>query len=118
MLLIDLMKAVHGPVRKVSPAIKSKDGVLLTDPSQVGERWSEHFQGVLNQDSVFDESLLEDLPQWTVNPSLDDLPTLTEVEDCIKQLSSGKAPGEDGIPPDIYIHAYMVVKLLQRWCMM
>ena len=56
-----LMKAVHGPVRKVSPAIKSKDGVLLTDPVQVGGRWTEHFQGVLNQDSVLYRTLLEDL---------------------------------------------------------
>ena len=98
------MREVHGPVHKVSPAIKSKDGVLLTDPLQVRSRWGEHFKDVLNQVSDFDSSVLEDLPQWDVNPSLDDRPTLKEVEDSILQLASGKAAGEDGIPPEIYIH--------------
>ena len=29
------LKAVHGPVHKASPSIKSKDGVLLTEPAKV-----------------------------------------------------------------------------------
>ena len=82
------MREVHGPVHKVSPAIKSKDGVLLTDPLQVRSRWGEHFKDVLNQVSDFDRYVLEDLPQWDVNPSLDDRPTLKEVEDSILQLAS------------------------------
>ena len=98
------LKAVYGPKYKASPAIKSKDGVLLTEPAQVLDRWAEHFNGVLNQDSVFDMSLLQDIPQWGVNMSLKDLPTMEEVLVSIKQLSSGKAPGADGIPPDIYKH--------------
>ena len=98
------LKAVHGPIHKASPSVKSKDGVLLTEPSKVLDRWAEHFKGVLNQDSDFDMSLLDELPQWDVNTDLSDLPTLDEVQKSIKQLSSGKAPGEDGIPPDIYIH--------------
>ena len=98
------LKAVHGPVHQASPSIKSKDGVLLTEPAQVLDRWTEHFKGVLNQDSEFDMSLLEEIPQWDVNESLDAVPTLREVSDSIKQLTSGKSPGEDGIPPEIYKH--------------
>ena len=98
------LKAVYGPVHKASPSVKSKDGVLLTDPSDVLDRWAEHFKGVLNQDSNFDMTLLDELPQWDVDLSLDDVPTLEEVQNSIKQLSSGKAAGEDGIPPEIYIH--------------
>ena len=98
------LKAVHGPIHKASPSIKSKDGVLLTEPSKVLDRWAEHFKGVLNQDSNFDMSLLDELPQWDVNMDLLEVPTLEEVQTSIKQLSSGKAPGDDGISPDIYIH--------------
>ena len=98
------LKAVYGPVHKASQSIKSKDGVLLTDPSEVLDRWAEHFKGVLNQESDFDMSVLDELPQYDVNSGLDDIPTLEEVQTCLKQLSSGKAPGEDGIPPEIYIH--------------
>ena len=51
------LNAVYGPVHKASQSIKSKDGVLLTEPSKVLERWAEHFKGVLNQDSDFDMSV-------------------------------------------------------------
>ena len=96
------LKAVYGPSYKSSPGIKSKDGVLLTEPAQVLDRWSEHFNGVLNQDSEFDISVLDEIPQWDVKQSLTDLPTLDEVILSIKQLTAGKAAGADGIPPDVF----------------
>ena len=73
------LKAVHGPVHKASPSVKSKDGVLLTEPSKVLDRWAEHFEGVLNQDSDFDMSVLDELPQYDVNRDLDAVPSLEEV---------------------------------------
>ena len=33
------LKAIHGPKHKASPAIKSIDGVLLTEPAAVGPTW-------------------------------------------------------------------------------
>ena len=96
------LKAVYGPSYKTSPGIKSKDGVLLTEPAQVLDRWSEHFNGVLNQDSDFDMSVLDEIPQWDIKQSLSDLPTLEEVSLSIKQLTAGKAAGADGIPPDVF----------------
>ena len=98
------LKAVYGPSYKVSAAIKSKEGVLLTEPAQILDRWAEHFKGVLNQDSEFDLTVLQDIPQWDTKQSLDALPTLEEVLKSIKQLTCGKAAGEDGIPPDVYKH--------------
>ena len=103
------LKKVYGPTHKASSAIKSKEGVLLTEPVEILNRWAEHFKGVLNQDSAFDMSLLQDIPQWAVNNSLNDAPTLEEVLKCIKQLSSGKAPGSDGIPPDTYKHGGLAI---------
>ena len=40
---------------------------------------------------------------------LDMLPTIEEVKVSIKQLTSGKSPGEDGIPPDVYMHGGVAV---------
>ena len=57
------LKKVYGPTHKASSAIKSKEGVLLTEPVEILNRWAEHFKGVLNQDSAFDMSLLQDIPQ-------------------------------------------------------
>ena len=96
------VKAVYGPSYKTSPGIKSKDGVLLTEPAQVLDRWSEHFKGVLNQDSEFDVSVLDEIPQYDIEQSLSSMPTLEEVSLSIKQLTAGKAAGADGIPPDVF----------------
>ena len=115
------LKAVHGPSHKSSQSVKSKDGVLLTEPSKVLDRWAEHFNGVLNQDSDFDRTVLDDLPQYPVKQSLDDLPTLEEVIKAIGELSSGKAPGQDGISPEIYKHGGEIIArklhelLVQIW---
>ena len=70
------LKAVYGPTHKASPAIKSKEGVLLTEPPKVLDRWAEHFNKVLNQDSAFDMSVLDEFPQWETNWSLSDVPTI------------------------------------------
>ena len=98
------LKVVHGPVHKASHSIRSKEGVLLTEPSRVLDRWAEHFNEVLNQNVEFDKTVLDELPQFNVNSGLADTPTLVEVQTCLNQLSSGKAPGEDCIPAEIYIH--------------
>ena len=95
---------VYGPVHKSSQSIKSKEGVLLTEPPAILDRWGEHFEGVLNQGADFDYTVLDELPQYEVNYALDEVPTLEEVQKSLKQLSSGKAPGEDGIAAEIYIH--------------
>ena len=113
------LKAVHGPVHIASPSVKSKDGAVLTEPAKVLDRWAEHFKGVLNQDSEFDMTVLEEIPQWDLNQSLDSPPTLKEVSDSIEQLTSGKSPGEDGIPPEIFKHggpaiAEQVLKVFKK----
>ena len=56
----------------------------------------------LNQPSKFDDTVLNAIPQWGVATYLDNYPTLGEVQRAINQLSSGKAPGADSIPPEIY----------------
>ena len=60
--------------------------------------------------SDFDSSVLEDIPQWETNHTLDEQPTLAEVEKSIKQLASGKAAGADGIPPDVYKHGGAAIR--------
>ena len=99
------LKAIYGPKYQSYPSIKSKDGeTLITDPKGILNRWVEHFDSVLNQPSTFDMGVLDKLPHWNVNPDLAIPPSLKEVEDSIKQLSSGKAAGADGIPPDVFKH--------------
>ena len=66
------------------------------------DRWAEHFENVLNRPSNINEEAIERLPQIPVNDTLAEPPTEEEVTKAIKRLSSGKAPGADSIPAEIY----------------
>ena len=66
------------------------------------KRWAEHFDGVLNRPSSINDEAINRLPQVECNPLLDELPTVSETVKAIQLLSSGKAPGSDAIPAEIY----------------
>ena len=74
---------------------------LLTDKEAILKRWAEHFDGVLNRPSSINDEAINRLPQEKCNPLLDELPTVSEILKAIKFLS-GKAPGSDAIPANIY----------------
>ena len=66
------------------------------------KRWAEHFDGVLNRPSSINDETIKRLPQVECNPLLDEFPNVSETAKAIKLLSSGKAPGSDAIPAEIY----------------
>ena len=66
------------------------------------KRWAEHFDGVLNRPSSIIDEAINRLPQVECNPLFDELPTVSETVKAIKLLTSGKAPGSDAIPAEIY----------------
>ena len=66
------------------------------------KRWAEHVDGVLNRPSSINNEAIKRLPQEEFNPLLDELPVVSEKVKAIKLLSSGKAPGSDTIPAEIY----------------
>jgi hypothetical protein len=75
---------------------------LLTDQSDVLARWAEHFNEVLNAPSFFDHTVLNEIQQWPVSNELAVEPSLNEVQNAVKLLCSGKAPGEDSLPAEIF----------------
>ena len=66
------------------------------------KRWAEHFDSVLNRPSSIHDDAINRLPQVECNLLLDEFPTISETVKAIKLLSSGKAPGSDAIPAEIY----------------
>jgi len=74
---------------------------LLSDRGQILYRWAEHFEFVLNQLVAFDDSVLDEIPQWNNVTHLDQPPTEDEVLRAIRMLSSSKSPGAHSIPPEI-----------------
>ena len=96
------IKKVFGPHESGAAPISAKDGTLLTDKSDILNRWKEHFETVLNAPSVTDDDVIGSIQQLPEKIQLSVLPTLQEVFEAIKQIAMGKAPGNDAIPAEVF----------------
>ena len=59
---------------------------------------------VLNVPGDIDHEALDNIPQRITKTSLDEIPTMDEMARAIAGLKDGKAPGEDGIPAEVWKH--------------
>ncbi|KAL8568047.1 hypothetical protein ACOMHN_000271 [Nucella lapillus] len=99
----DALKAVYGQQSSGSSPLLSADGsTLLTDKKQIFKRWAEHFDSVVNRPAVINDEAIARLPQVAINTELDAQPLYEEVNKAIKQMTTGKAPGPDAIPAEVY----------------
>ena len=62
------------------------------------KRWAEHF----NRPSSVNDNAINRLPQIECNVLLDEFLTVTRTRKAVQHLSSGKAPGADAIPAEVY----------------
>ncbi|BHF76894.1 hypothetical protein SprV_0501999400 [Sparganum proliferum] len=71
------IKAVYGPPTKGTAPLLSADGsTLLTEKTQILQRWAEHFRGVLNCPSTISDAAIDRLPQVETNMDIDLPPSL------------------------------------------
>ena len=107
----DAVKEVYGPSTRGGAPLLSSDGTkLLTDRSDILNRWEEHFRDLLNRPSEVYPNSIEGIEQQPTIEHLADEPSMYEVQKAIKLLSNGKAPGDDGIPAEVLKHGGMVLK--------
>ena len=86
-----------------SSLLLSADGsTLQVEKKMIIERWAEHFNSVLNRPAQINNEAINRLPQVPINHKLDVPPSKKEIDTAITQLSSGKAPGSDSIPAEVY----------------
>ena len=96
------MKKAFGPaIRKVAP-LKSKEGEAITDRSKQMERWAEHYQDLYSTESLVSEAVIDSIPALPILEDLDLPPTEDELRKAIDSLARGKAPGNDGIPGEVF----------------
>ena len=97
------MKEVYGPTTSGSSPLLSADGsTLITDKEKILERWVEHFDSILNCPFTINNEAINWLPQVSFDEMLDAVPTFEEIWKAIHLLTSGKAPGADSIPTEVY----------------
>ncbi|BHF85034.1 hypothetical protein SprV_1002819200 [Sparganum proliferum] len=92
------------PTKGTAPLLSADGSTLLTETTQILQRWAEHFPGVLNLPSAIYDAAIDRLPQVETNADLDLPPSLQKTIRAVQQVSSGKAPGSDAIPAEVYKH--------------
>lgn len=113
------LKEVWGPQKKGPVKLKSADGLeTISDNKEVLARWSEHFQKLLNVPGEIQTEALDNIQQRTTKHYLDETPSMNEVTKAIAGLKDGRAPGEDGIPAEVWKHGgtKLVDRLHQLIC--
>ena len=106
---IHRLQRVYGGRRPVQLTAVFKDnGELTKGPSEVSDRWFQHFKKVLNIQSIYDESVLDAFPSSPPLLHLDDPPTMAELEDAMSRLKARKAGGLSGILPELVLLFYLI----------
>ncbi|BHF81197.1 hypothetical protein SprV_0702432700 [Sparganum proliferum] len=103
--LYQLIRQVSGKLSTLSDSVRDVNGGFIADNSAKVERWREHFEHHLNYDTQLTSSLLSSSAEFPPSPTYAvpcDPPSEEEIVDAIRKLSNNKAPGQDGIPAEIF----------------
>lgn len=113
------LKEVWGPQKKGPVQLRSADGQeIFSDDKRVLARWSEHFQKLLNVPCEIEPEAIDKIQQHTIKTCLDEIPSMDEMTKAIAGLKDGRAPGNDGIPAEVWKHGgtNLLVKLHRLIC--
>ena len=99
------LREVYGPQKRGTAQLISEDGsTLLKGKDEILNRFSEHFHQLLNVPGTVDQDALDILPNHTPDGTLDDVPSREELATAIVSAKENKAPGECGIPAEVWKH--------------
>ena len=99
--MYDGIKTALGPIQRKTAPLKSTTGDVITDQAQQMHRWLEHYSELYSSENLVKPSALSNVERLPVMEELDAVPTEDELSKAIDSLVSGKAPGNDSIPPDL-----------------
>ncbi|BHF66103.1 hypothetical protein SprV_0200911700 [Sparganum proliferum] len=109
------LKAVHRCTTKGAVLLLSSYGTIHpTEISQFLKPWADQLR-CLNRLSTVSDAAIDRPPQVETNNDLDLPLPLPETVRAVRQLSSGKTPGSDAIPVEVYKHGgYRLMDKLKR----
>ena len=103
------IKTATGPTCVKTAPLKAKTGKVITDQSKQLQHWVEHYLELYSTQNIVTDAAFGALRDLPVMEELDEKPTLEELSKAIDCLSCGKAPGKDGIPPEVLKHGKATV---------
>ena len=95
------MKKAFGPSVNKIAHLKSTTGAIITDKGKQMERWAEHYQELYSRNNSVTNSAVNKIQALPPLDELDRTPSEEELIKAINSLACNKAPGKDGIPPEI-----------------
>lgn len=98
------IKKALGPTQSKTSPLKSSSGETITDKGQQMERWVEHYSELYSRENVVVASAIDAIEPLPTMTDLDVEPSQEELSKAIDSLACGKAPGIDGIPPELIKH--------------
>ena len=99
------LREIYGPKPRGLIQLYDLDGTtVLQEKEKILERFSDHFDQLLNVPGDLDRAAKDNIAQRPVVPVLDDPPDMDELMSAICSVQDGKAPGRDGIPSEVWKH--------------
>ncbi|XP_069161741.1 uncharacterized protein [Procambarus clarkii] len=95
------IKQATGPTQNRTAPLKSATGEIIKDRDQQMNRWVEHYSELYSRKHLVSVEALDAIKCLPIMEELDLEPTVEEVEKAVDSLSSGKALGDDEIPPEV-----------------
>ena len=102
--MYDGIKKALGPTQSKTAPLKSSSGAIITDKGQQMERWVEHYSDLYSRENTVSPAALDVIECLPTMDELDSEPSVEDLSKAIDSLASGKAPGNDGIPPELIKH--------------
>ena len=99
--MYDGIKQAIGPMQSQIAPLEPATGDAIKNKSKKMERWVELYSRV----NVVSEEALMAMESLSIMDVLDSEPTLQDINQALDQLSSGKVPGNYGIPVEVIKYA-------------
>ncbi|XP_069187165.1 uncharacterized protein [Procambarus clarkii] len=104
------IKHATGPTQNRTASLKSVTREIIKDSDQQINHWVEHYSKLNSRENLVSVEALNAIECLPIIKKFDLDPTVEEVKNALDSLSSGKAPVDNGIPPQVLKCAHGTLK--------